>query len=79
MNADEDETVVPRFLSRMKWDLQVGYSNGLKEFLGVDAFPTVIILDRDGKTVFLRGGISENGYIDALSAAIKSAAGPPKQ
>ena len=76
VNADEDETIVPRFLSRMRWDLPVAYSNGLKEFLGVDAFPTVIILDRDGKTIFRVAGFPETGYIDTLTAAIHSAAGP---
>ena len=78
VNSDEDETLVPRFLAGVKWGFPVAYSDGLKEYLGVDAFPTVIILDRDGKTVFRVAGFPETGYVDALTAAIHSAAGPPK-
>jgi thiol-disulfide isomerase/thioredoxin len=78
VNSDEDETLVPRFLAEVKWPLPVAYSDGLKEYFGVDAFPTVIILDRDGKTVFRVAGFPEEGYVDALTAAIHSAAGPPK-
>jgi thiol-disulfide isomerase/thioredoxin len=78
VNADEDETLVPRYLARVKWELPVAYSNGLKEYLGVDAFPTVIILDRDGKTVFRVAGFPEEGYLETLTAAIHSVAGPPK-
>jgi thiol-disulfide isomerase/thioredoxin len=78
VNSDEDETLVPSFLARVKWELPFAYSNGLKEYLGVDAFPTVIILDRDGKTVFRVAGFPEEGYVDALTAAIRSTAGPPK-
>ena len=69
---------MPRFLAEVKWPLPVAYSDGLKEYFGVDAFPTVIILDRDGKTVFRVAGFPEEGYVDALTAAIHSAAGPPK-
>ncbi len=78
VNSDEDETLVPRFLAGVKWGFPVAYSDGLKEYLGVDAFPTVIILDRDGKTVFRVEGFPETGFVDALTAAIHSAAGPPK-
>jgi len=78
VNSDEDETLVPRFLARVKWDLPVAYSNGLKEYLGVNAFPTVIILDRDGKTVFRVEGFPEDGYAEALVTAIQSVAGPPQ-
>jgi thiol-disulfide isomerase/thioredoxin len=71
VNSDEDESLVPRFLSRMRWELPVAYSNGLKEFLRVDAFPTVIIPDRDGKTIFRVPGFPETGYIDALTTAVE--------
>jgi thiol-disulfide isomerase/thioredoxin len=78
VNSDEDESLVPPFLAGVKWILPVAYSDGLKEYFGVDAFPTVIILDHDGKTVFRVEGFPEQGYVDELTAAINSAAGPPK-
>ena len=78
VNSDEDETLVPSFLAGVKWVLPIAYSDGLKEYFGVDAFPTVIILDRNGKTVFRVEGFPEQGYVDALNAAIHSAVGTTK-
>jgi thiol-disulfide isomerase/thioredoxin len=78
VNSDEDETLVPPFLANVRWVLPVAYSDGLKEYFGVDAFPTVIILDRNGTTVFRVEGFPEQGYVDALTAAIHSAAAAPR-
>jgi thioredoxin-related protein len=73
VNADEDQSLVPLFVAREKWDVPTVYSDGLGKFLGVNALPTVIILDRNGKIVYRVAGFPEQGFAESLTDAIQAA------
>ncbi len=73
VNADEEQSLVPDFLSHVKWDLNVVFSDGLSRFLGVTALPTVMVLDRNGKIAYNAAGFPERGFTESLTAAVESA------
>ncbi len=73
VSADDDETQVPPFIAREKWDVPVVYADGLDDFLKVEVLPTVLILGRDGKIAFRVSGLPPDGFTESLAAAIQSA------
>ena len=73
VNADEDQSLVPPFVAREKWDVPTVYSDGFGKFLGVNALPTVIILDGEGKIIYRVAGFPEQGFAESLNEAIKAA------
>jgi len=75
VNADEDESVVPTYVGEVKWNLPLVYADGLGKFLGVNALPTVIILDRDGKVVYNAAGLPEKGFTESIENALHLALG----
>lgn len=76
VNADEDEALVPTFVSEVKWELPLAFSDGLGKFLGVSALPTVIILDPTGKVVYNASGFPETGFKEAIESALGRASAP---
>jgi len=78
VNADEDESVVPAYVAEVKWNLPLVFSDGLGKFLGVNALPTVIILDRDGKPVYNAAGLPEKGFTESIESALRLATAPAK-
>jgi thiol-disulfide isomerase/thioredoxin len=76
VNTDEDETLVPGFVAKEKWDVPVVFADGLDEFMHVTGLPTVIILDRAGKIAFRMDGFPTKGFTEYLTAAIQDAVGP---
>jgi thiol-disulfide isomerase/thioredoxin len=76
VNTDEDETLVPGFLAKEKWDVPVVFADGLDEFMHVTGLPTVIILDRTGKIAFRMDGFPTKGFTEYLTSAIQDAVGP---
>lgn len=76
VNTDEDETLVPGFLAKEKWDVPVLFADGLDEFMHVTGLPTVIILDRTGKIAFRMDGFPTKGFTEYLTSAIQDAVGP---
>ncbi|HUJ32087.1 MAG TPA: redoxin domain-containing protein [Candidatus Acidoferrum sp.] len=77
VNTDEDESLVPPFLKREKWNVPVVYADGLDDFMKVETLPTVVILDPTGKVVYRVGGLVRQGFTVSLSAAIQNALGNP--
>jgi thiol-disulfide isomerase/thioredoxin len=77
VNTDEDETRVPAFVQREKWDVPVVYADGLDSFLKVRVLPTVIVLDPNGKIVYRVEGLAVPGFTASLSAAIQNSLGAP--
>lgn len=73
VDADEDEGVVPTFVSEVKWELPLVFSDGLGKFLGVSALPTVIILDPAGRVTYNASGFPETGFKDVIEAALTRA------
>jgi thiol-disulfide isomerase/thioredoxin/tetratricopeptide (TPR) repeat protein len=72
VNTDEDETRVPAFVQREKWDVPVVYAEGLDSFLKVRVLPTVMVLDPNGKIVYRVEGLALPGFTASLSAAIQN-------
>lgn len=77
VNTDEDETLVPGFVAKEKWDVPVVFADGLDEFMHVTGLPTVIILDRTGKIAFRMDGFPTKGFAEYLTSAIQDAVGQP--
>jgi thiol-disulfide isomerase/thioredoxin len=75
VNTDEDETLVPGFVAKEKWDVPVVFADGLDEFMHVTGLPTVIILDRTGKIAFRMDGFPTKGFAEYLTSAIQDAVG----
>jgi thiol-disulfide isomerase/thioredoxin len=78
VDTDEDESRVPPFLAREKWSVPVIFADGLDDFLRVNTLPTVIVIDHAGKIVYRASGFTEEGFPEALTAAIQEALQPAK-
>ncbi|HXR09525.1 MAG TPA: redoxin family protein [Candidatus Acidoferrales bacterium] len=77
VNADEDETQVPAFVAREKWDVPVIYSDGLDTFVKANTLPTVVVVGRSGEIIYRTGGLPHDGFADSLTAAIQAAFATP--
>ncbi len=76
VDTDEDESLVPPFLARAKWDMSVVYADGLDDFLNVKFIPTVLVLDGSGKIVYSETGPLPDALPDSLTSAIQRALAP---
>jgi thiol-disulfide isomerase/thioredoxin len=72
-NCDEDETLVGPYLQRDKPHIQVVFADGLDRLFSVDSFPTVIVIDREGKIAFRSDGFDPDTFARELSAAVHHA------
>jgi thiol-disulfide isomerase/thioredoxin len=75
-DCDEDESLVPAYLQEMKPQTSVVFADGLDRLLGVNSFPTVVVLDRAGKIVYRAEGFGDDNFEQALTAAVQRALGP---
>lgn len=73
VSGDEDETRVLPYMEREKVKATVAFDDGLAAFLGVQAYPTVIILDREGKVAYSARGFDAEGFVERLAGAIERA------
>ena len=71
------ESLVAPFLKAQKVDGTLVFSDGLDQAFHVTTIPTIIILDRAGKTVYRTQGYAPDDLVDAASAAITKAAAAP--
>lgn len=69
-NCDEDETLVAPYLQQNKPHTQVVFADGLDRLFSVNSFPTVIVIDRDGKIAFRSDGFDPETFERELSAAV---------
>jgi thiol-disulfide isomerase/thioredoxin len=76
-NVDEEESTIKPFLKEQKVDGTLVFADGLDQALRVTSIPTIIILDRAGKTVYRAQGYAPDDLVDAASAAITKAAAAP--
>jgi thiol-disulfide isomerase/thioredoxin len=72
-NCDEDETLVAPYLQMEKIRTPVVFADGLDRALAVNAFPTVVVLDRAGKIVYRAEGYSDENFEAQLTAAVQAA------
>jgi thiol-disulfide isomerase/thioredoxin len=74
-DCDEDETLVPPYLREEKPKTTVVFADGLDRLLAVYTFPTLIVLDRDGKIAYRGEGFDPDNVEDNLSDAIRRTLG----
>jgi thiol-disulfide isomerase/thioredoxin len=72
-NCDEDESLVGPYLQDHKSHARQVFADGLEESFGVGSFPTILILDRNGKMVFRANGFDPSTIEGELSGAIQKA------
>jgi len=70
-NCDEDETLVPAYLAESKPHTAVVFADGLDRLLGVNSFPTVVVIDRDGKIAYRANGFSPDTFEQELTVAVR--------
>jgi len=73
VNCDEDETLVAPYLQKDKMATEVVFADGLDRLFSVDSFPTVMVIDRDGKIAFRSDGFQPDTFQRDLSAAVRNA------
>ena len=69
-NCDEDETLVGLYLQKDKLTTEVVFADGLDRLYSVGAFPTVIVIDREGKIAFRANGFQADTFERDLSLAV---------
>jgi hypothetical protein len=72
-NCDEDETLVAPYLQKDKLATEVVFADGLNRLYSVDSFPTVIVIDREGKIAFRSNGFQADTFERDLAAAVRRA------
>ena len=75
-DCDEDETLVPPYIKEVKPQTTVVFADGLDRLFAVNSFPTVVIIDREGKIVYRAEGYGEDNFQQSLTAAIHQALEP---
>jgi thiol-disulfide isomerase/thioredoxin len=70
LNCDDDESLVAPFLAEEKPKTPALFADGLDRLLGVESFPTTVILDRTGKIAFRQDGFDPDGFEKSLAEAI---------
>jgi thiol-disulfide isomerase/thioredoxin len=74
-DCDEDETLVAPYLKETKPQMTVVFADGLDRLLGINSFPTIVIIDRSGKIIYRAEGYDEEGSQKNLVSAIHQALG----
>jgi thiol-disulfide isomerase/thioredoxin len=72
-DCDDDESLVAPYLDEVKPRTTTVFADGLDLFFRVDAFPTVIVLDRSGKISYRSDGFGDASFTTDLSAAVRRA------
>jgi len=76
-DCDEDESLVAGYLQEHKPRTPVVFADGLDRFFTVNAFPTVMVIDRTGKVAYRTNGFDPDGFESNLAAAIRRAMAQP--
>ncbi len=76
-NCDEDETLVGAYLQTDKMSTEVVFADGLDRLFSVNSFPTVIVIDREGKIAFRSNGFQPDTFERDLLTAVRRAMGEP--
>lgn len=76
-NCDEDESLVAGYLKQDKPLTAVVFADGLDRFFSVNSFPTVLVIDRDGKIAYRSDGFAPDTFEPQLAAAVRRALAPP--
>jgi thiol-disulfide isomerase/thioredoxin len=71
LNTDRDRNGVRAFLKQEGWTLPAAYAQGLDQFLGVRALPTLVIFNRQGRIVYRDNGINVGSFVAELSKHLR--------
>ena len=74
LNCDDDEARVLPYLEGVKLRMPILFADGLADLLGVNAFPTTMILDRGGKIAFRADGFDPESFDKTLREAVERTA-----
>src|SRR6266581_4332809 len=72
-NCDEDESLVTTYLEADKPHTAVVFADGLDRLLAINAFPTVIVIERGGKIAYRSDGFEPLTFEQDLLAAVRRA------
>jgi thiol-disulfide isomerase/thioredoxin len=75
-DCDEDETLVAPYVQEIKPRTTMVFADGLNRLFAINAFPTVVVIDRAGKIVYRGEGYGEDTFEQALAAAVNHALAP---
>ena len=75
-DCDEDESLVKGYLEADKFSMPVVFADGLDRFFTVNAFPTVMVIDRMGKIAYRSDGFAPDSFEPNLAAAVRLALAP---
>jgi thiol-disulfide isomerase/thioredoxin len=75
-NCDEDESLVAPYLAAEPPKMPMVFADGLERLLAITSFPTVVVLDHDGKIVYRSEGFGDESFETELSAAIRKSLSP---
>ncbi len=78
-DCDEDESLVPEYLEEVKPRTPVVFADGLDRLLAVNAFPTIVILDRMGKIAYRAEGFDPDDVESELAGAVRRALAGQKE
>jgi len=70
-DCDDDETLVAPYLEEDKLRTAVVFADGLDRLFAINAYPTVIVIGRDGKTAFRSEGFSPDDFEQNLAETIR--------
>ncbi len=76
VNCDEDETLVGAYLAEEKPKSSVVFADGLDRLLGVNSFPTTLVLDRAGRIAYRAEGVDMDSPEASLVEAIEKTLHP---
>jgi len=77
INADEDESLVAPFLQIHKPGGTLLFADGVGRGFRVESIPTVLVLDKSGKTAYRTEGFAPDSFADLAAAAIAKASSAP--
>jgi thiol-disulfide isomerase/thioredoxin len=72
-NCDDDESLVAPYLAEEKMRGTVVFADGLDSLFAINAFPTVVIIDRSGKLAYRSEGFDPDSFELRLAAAVERA------
>jgi thiol-disulfide isomerase/thioredoxin len=76
-NCDEDESLVAPYLEEDKPHTAVVFADGLERLFAVHSFPTVLVIDREGKIAYRSEGFGPDTFEQELTSAVRRVLGPP--
>ena len=71
LNCDDDESLVPPYLTAEKFKTAAVYADGLDKMFRIENFPTTLVLDRSGKIAFRADGFEPESFEKSLTEAIE--------